>query len=287
MNRTDRDVTRIVESWLEDGVTQLPDRVLDEVERQLPATHQRRAGWLARRFPVMNNATLRYGIAAAVVVIAALVGIRFLPSGVGGPEPSATPTVEPTSQPTPTPLGSGELAPGRYAVTGFAAPITVAIPSEGWSSSGNWVVIGPRGNEEPDGMAIRFFTATRLFQNPASATDGWVDVGPSVDDLASAILDHPAYEASGPTDITIDGQAGQLVELTIPTDAEMTDDGQFLLFGDGFGQVWGWAPGQTFDLYIVEVAGERLIVDAFHYPGTSQRDLDAQRAVVESIQFGS
>ena len=40
---TDRDVTRIVRSWLEEGVTALPDRVLDAVLDQLPATPQRRA----------------------------------------------------------------------------------------------------------------------------------------------------------------------------------------------------------------------------------------------------
>ena len=40
---TDRDTTRIVRSWLEEGVTELPDRVLDAVLDQLPATPQRRA----------------------------------------------------------------------------------------------------------------------------------------------------------------------------------------------------------------------------------------------------
>ena len=35
---TDRDVTRIVRSWLEEGVTALPDRVLDAVLDQVPAT---------------------------------------------------------------------------------------------------------------------------------------------------------------------------------------------------------------------------------------------------------
>ena len=40
---TDRDVTRIVRSWLDDGATRLPDRVLDQVLDALPATPQRRA----------------------------------------------------------------------------------------------------------------------------------------------------------------------------------------------------------------------------------------------------
>ena len=52
---TDRDVTRIVRSWLEEGATALPDRVLDTVLDQLPATPQRRAWWPAWRFREMNN----------------------------------------------------------------------------------------------------------------------------------------------------------------------------------------------------------------------------------------
>lgn len=285
MSRTERDTTRIVTSWLEEGADRIPDRVLDAVEARIPATHQRRSGWLARRISIMNSPTIRYGIAAVVIVVAALVGVRLLSPNVAGPGPTASPTREPTPSPTLLPLGGREtLAPGPYAVPGHATGITVEVPSGGWSSNDNWVLIGPRGNEEPDGMAIRFYTASVLFEDPSSPAAGTIEVGPSVDDLVQAILDHPEWDASGPTDIEIDGNAGQMVELTIPEGAEMAGD-RFLIFGDGTSQVWGWASGQTFDLYIVDVEGERIIVDAFHYPDTSAEDLAAQRAVVEAIQF--
>ena len=101
---TDRDVTRIVQSWLEEGVNVLPDRVLDAVLDQVPATPQRRAGWLARRFPVMNNNVIRFGVAAAAVVIAAVLLIRFLPGGNVGGETEPTPT--PSPSPAPLAVGS-------------------------------------------------------------------------------------------------------------------------------------------------------------------------------------
>jgi hypothetical protein len=44
---TDRDVTSIVRSWLDEGVTALPDRVLDAVLDQVPATPQRRGPGVA------------------------------------------------------------------------------------------------------------------------------------------------------------------------------------------------------------------------------------------------
>ena len=90
---TDRDVTRIVRSWLEEGATALPDRVLDTVLDQLPATPQRRAWWPARRFEKMNNFA-KVAIAAAAVVVVAVVGLNVLPrsgGGVGGPGPTPTP----------------------------------------------------------------------------------------------------------------------------------------------------------------------------------------------------
>ena len=52
---TDRDTTRLVRSWLEEGATALPDRVLDAVLDQVPATPQRRSWWPARRSADMNN----------------------------------------------------------------------------------------------------------------------------------------------------------------------------------------------------------------------------------------
>ena len=73
---TDRDTTRIVRSWLEEGVTELPDRVLDSVLDQVPATPQRHATWWpARRFPLMSK-TAKLTLTAAAIVLVALIGIR-------------------------------------------------------------------------------------------------------------------------------------------------------------------------------------------------------------------
>ena len=88
---SDRDVTRIVRSWLDEGVTALPDRVLDSVLDQVPTTPQRRAWWPARRFLTLN-ATFRYGIAAVVVAVAAIVGFSLINNQVGDSEPTPTPS---------------------------------------------------------------------------------------------------------------------------------------------------------------------------------------------------
>jgi hypothetical protein len=239
----------------------------------------------------MSNA--HKGGIAVVVVPAAIIAIALASCQVGSSEPIATPTVTLTAEPTATPVprlnGQEPLDAGRYQVNaGLSTDVTVAVPS-GWSAGGDWVVLGPRGNDEPDGMAIRFYAIPNLAVNPLAHGEGNLDppVGPTVDDLVQAIVDHSAWTATEPTDITIDGHAGQLVSIMIPMDVEVPPDGFFFYAEPSGGGIWGFAPGQTFDWYIVDVGGERLIIDSFHYPDTPEDDLAVQRTVVESVQFGS
>jgi hypothetical protein len=283
---TDRD-TRIVRSWLEEGATALPDRVLDAVRDQLPATHQRRSMWLARRLPRMNRLS-QMAVAIAAVIVLAIVGTRFLPgdSSVGG-LPSTAPSASPTPTASPEPLNDQTSLDGRYIVgSGIKARLTVAVPAGGWTAGGDWVLRGPRGYEAPSGMAIRFYSNMHLYKDPLKESDGFVTVGPTIDDLASAIASRPGWTASAPSDITIGGMPGKLVHVTIPLDTVIGSDGKFLLFGDDSGgQVWGFTPGQVFDMHLVDVGGEHIVIEAFHYPGTSATDLAAQQAVVDSIEI--
>ncbi len=289
------DFIQQLEGYLDEyeGTTPLPDAVRDAVRAQLRTTRQIGPASGLMRNLIMDNNIVRVGLVAAAAVIIAVIAFNLLP---GSPAPGGeqTPTPDPsaaaaaTATPLPALDDQDPLEPGRYQVNaGPTIDVTVAVPS-GWSANGDWVVLGPRGNDEPDGMAIRFYAYNlNLYTNPASPDEGQLDppVGPTVDDLVEAIVAHPAWVASEPTDIAIDGSSGQLVSITIPSDAEFTSSDEFFLFVEpGGGQVWGWAPGQTFDLYIVDVDGVRLVIDSFHYPGTSEDDLSAQREVVDSVE---
>lgn len=250
-----------------------------------------RAGRTGPRWVLLvNRTTARFGLAGAAIIVIALVGSACLPRGANdGRATGATPTAEPSRTKT-TPLaGQPRLDPDRYAVnSGLPIGITVAVPDGGWSAGGDWVVRGPKGNEAPDGMAIRFSSVANLYKDPLAPSDGVLEppVGPTVDDLVDAIAGHPAWEAGEPADVTLDGYEGKLVRLAIPSDAEVTDSSPFYLSVDANGgQLWGWEPGQIFDTYILDVGGQRLVIQALHYPATSESDLAALGAVVNSIQL--
>ena len=103
---TDRETTRLVRSWLEEGVTALPDRVLDAVLDQVPATPQRRL-WSAWR-PNEMNAYAKLLAGAAAVLVVAIVGYQFLPGRGPGSGASVAPS----------PTGAALIARGTFELLG-------------------------------------------------------------------------------------------------------------------------------------------------------------------------
>ena len=87
----DPETTRTVRSWLDEGVTQLPDRVLDAVLDEVPATPQRRARWPAGRTNRLTTYEKVTAGAAAVLAVAIATA-----SGIQMFEPDVTPASSPT-----------------------------------------------------------------------------------------------------------------------------------------------------------------------------------------------
>lgn len=291
------DFIGLVEDYLDEheGVTPLPDATRAAIRARLPSTHQRPAWWPTRRLSPMNT-TLKFGLTGAVVAVVALLGLTYIASpnlflNVGGGDdnpPSAAPaTPQPTATPIPQ-LPEGEIPrTATYRANPFIpVEVLVTVP-EGWIGGGDWLLLGPRGVEPPDGMNIRFGSVLNLFADPFARGAGLLDppVGPSVDDLVEAMTSHADWPTTGSTDVTVDGYAGKVVRLTLPADLDMPT-GQFLLFRDeAFGDRWAFEPGQIIDFYIIDVDGERLVLELFSYPDTPAEDIAEREAIVESMQL--
>lgn len=98
---TEPEDTRIIRSWLEEGVTALPDRVLDSVLDQLPATPQRRARRPAWRLNTMATPFRLAAAAAAIGVLSVVVGIAPATNGPGTTDLVASPSPGVVSSPSP------------------------------------------------------------------------------------------------------------------------------------------------------------------------------------------
>jgi hypothetical protein len=286
----DSDFVGLLENYLDEheGHTPLTDAARDAIRAELPSIRQRPAWWPGWRSPVMNT-TARYALGAVAAVLVAIVGFAVL-NGANGNFGSPDPTPSPSSTPVAILAGQEDLAAGRYSIaSGISMQVSAAV-SDHWSAVGSWGFRGPQGYEPPQGTGLRFYTVGNLLNNPSDVNDGLQDppVGPTVDDLVEAIVDQSEWTSSTPTDTTIGGYPARHLRITIPDDADLDprNGGSFFLFQDeGSGQIWGLAAGQMFEVYVVDVDGERLVLDAFHYPGTSEADFAELQAVVDSIQI--
>jgi hypothetical protein len=298
----ERDATRIVRSWLEEGVNVLPDRVLDAVLDQLPATPQRRAGWLAWRHPFMST-TARIVAAAAAIVVLVLVGYQFVfRSNVGGPNTSPTPS--PNTQPTvavtpsPTPVAArqlpqaGPLSVGRHSMTLAGVRLSMDFPTEGWISNGTFGIQKGDPSSNPYGSFILWpdGAADNVYSDPCTATPLSPPVGPSAADLATAVSTIPGIElVSGPSAVTVGGKPAQHVVITIPADIGCAPRDFFLWYGGGdpTGNNARYASfiGSTVYTWIIDVNNTRVWIDGETDPGADPQAAQEIQQIVDSIQF--
>ena len=295
---TDRDVTRIVRSWLETDEHESADRVLDAVLDRLDTIPQRRATWWpVRRLPEMNSIA-KFGVAAAVVVVAALLGFTYLVApDAGGPGLGDGPTPTPTLEPTPTATPAGLLPEGSHVLTDDGidgVPMTVSISAPDWyGEPAGGILIKHDRSAAPDGAGMIVFSGVGdlfVYADPCQWSSTRPDTpAATVDELVAALSAQASRGASAPVDITVDGYAGKSITLHVPDDAVFSDcdRGEFRTLVEGVdGARYHQDPGQIDKLWIVDVDGELVVIDTAHYEGTPQSVVDELDAMVESITFG-
>jgi hypothetical protein len=124
-----RDPDRLVEAFLEEGPTVLPDWVLDAVRDDIHDQPQQ-ALWGPWRHLTMRN----YFAAAGVALVIALGGIAVLSSRSPQSQLGSSPEASPSVSPSPTPAAEtepiGRLAVGAtYHAATFGEPLHFMVPS--------------------------------------------------------------------------------------------------------------------------------------------------------------
>lgn len=251
----------------------------------------------------------RRAVRAAAVSIAATVLIAACSSGTSddstsaGAEQQASPiTAPPATSPaavttvsappaitapssTGAPSAPTTIAPDLVTATSTLGdvPVTFTVP-DGWNTGVEGAVL----KGEPEYGVLFWGDFDRIYTDSCPSTMIDPPPGPTVDEFASAWADLPAFEATAPIDVSIDGYAGKLVEFTVPDyDEAECPYGDFMLMGtaDGDGY-WAQAPNGHHQLRILDVDGTRLVVTAFWYPDTSAEDRAAIADIIDSIQIG-
>jgi hypothetical protein len=285
----ERDMERMLERWLVDGIDEMPDRVylsvVDRVERQ-PQQRAWRVSW--RDSTV--NAYLKPILAIAAVLVLAVGGIAVFarPSGssigVAVPSPSQTPS--PSPAPSLPLLPEGRLNAGDYimrTVVGDSMDFAITAP-EGWTGFGGFFLGGPNRSDAPAGIGISVNHDPQVTINPCDGsrpTPAPASSAPSVDDLVAAISAREDVQVSGLTDTVLAGYTGMRLDVQFPAELAC---GNHYLFAEPKG-LYANGPANRWRIWILDVDGETGVVVLLDYVGTPAADRAAAQAAIDSMRI--
>ena len=303
-----RDPDRLIHDFLFEGEEQLQDQVYDAVRAEIEQKPQRASIGLWRT-PTMNK-FLAIGLGAAAVVVALFAGAQLLgsPDGGLGADPTATsePSIAATNDPPPSPTPEGLLPEGPFVWSDPAietAPfdggplVTVTIPASGWirdaETTGAPLMKGDETQNLPEAAMLVMPTRAGVYvygdpcQYESTTPDTPVT---TVEEVTAALAAQASRDASDPVDVTVGGYAGKSIILHVPDDAVFADceEGEFAMFrvdGEAGPGRYSQGPGQVDELWILDVDGAVVIIDAMSRPDTSAELVEEMRAIAESATF--
>jgi hypothetical protein len=233
---------------------------------------------------IMRRATLLLATGLLLTACGADVGTTISP-------PSATETAStPSAAASPRELPNeveADLTAGIYSLSDFPAAITFDIPP--LEPPAVWFVCSPSAVEQavchesaPETVvAVTFQIVDNVVAGCADQeTAELLDppVGPSVDDLVTAISSLEGYEATAPVDITVSGFQGKEFTLTAVR--------------HGCGATWatadritGMGAGESNLLRILDVNGVRVVIAGAYHASTPEADVAAIEEVMDSVQI--
>jgi hypothetical protein len=284
MTREDQFIGQL-EAYLDDyeGVTALPDAIRDAVRAEIPSIRQIGPGRvrslnLGGRIPL----SAWYGLVAAAVVTVVIVSAALFGLGqnVGNEQAPTPPPPQATLiSPSSNVEAARPLAPGSYYVDSpFPVQLTFDVPQgfRAWA----YTAAGSQLNLEADGGEVSFEIVDNLAADPCTRAMLDPPVGPTVDDLVTALSNLPGFEATPATDVTVDGFQGMQLTLTAPVDASCA-----MLTWKTTTRQNGVGPGETNEVRIVDVNGVRLLICVAFPPETPAAAQSNLRAVADSVEI--
>jgi hypothetical protein len=200
----------------------------------------------------------------------------------------------------PAPLGPGhqKLAAGLHVLdlvaldTAGTGPahlprIAVTLPG-GWRNYEGFAMLKLRRGSYV--MSLSFWDVNLVYPTPCRwRSRPMVDPGRTVDGLASVLASRPLRHASTPTQVTLGGFHGKYLKWSVPSNVDFArcDHGYFESWtGLGWSSDrWQQGPGQVDRIWILNVHGARLVVDAAFMPRATEADRAELDRVVRSIRF--
>jgi hypothetical protein len=218
-------------------------------------------------------------------------------SGAADTSPSPAAAASPTARPTTAPPlaatfpGPGVLEPGRYDAVVVGVSFNFTISTAGWVADDgrtwaklDWDDVGALDGL-PDGAAVAFWSPIGLYADPCEHVFG-PRAGRSALELGEALAEAPSTSlVTGPLEVTLGGQPATQLTLEVDAAAACEPDTLYLWYDAQSAYRYVTALGDTIRIWIVEVDGARLVIEAETRADSSAETEARLTELVESIRF--
>ena len=226
-------------------------------------------------------------------VVSAVVGVVVVAAAIGVvvhemAQPSSSGGTVAVGDPIPAILPDARLAPGPHLIQLSGLQITFDVP-EGWRGSDQGVIHSELGADGPNGASLAFWTVSNVYTDPCNwrRSAARPTVGSSVNDLVAALAGQHGHPSGDRIKAEVDGFSATELEMTVPNTLaiDRCDDGQFHSWQSPQGDRDQEGPGQIDQLFVINVRGIRVVIDAAFFPGTSRANRSALFGMVRSVHF--
>lgn len=250
MNR-DRDLDRLLDRWMAEGLTVATDRVLDVLADRISHQPQRPAWrFTPWRFVIMTRPARLVALAAVLLVVGA--GAVLLGGGTTPPDPpspsasppvvaspSASPAAVPSaraSAPSPTTPASptaaaiecrspqapgcvGRLEPGTHQSRQFTPAFRYTVPADWWNFDAWTTTYAFHRFGDPADQLILMYSDPGISE-PAEACEGTAIAGADATaaDWLAFFTGHPGLVATDPIAVDVGGSPAMAVDIAVRED---------------------------------------------------------------------
>ena len=176
------------------------------------------------------------------------------------------------------------LAPGTYRFSvhvydGVETPeASIDVPA-GFDDEASWYVVSHDGNE-----FLGLWTVGVVYNDPCRlGKTTYRSPGPSVQNLAHALVAQRSTRTAAPEPMTVDGYRGLYVEIHSPVDMS-----KCVKVADLWGSPGGrgiYNDRQVDRVWILDVDGRRLVVNAAYSAESTAEDINKLSSMVQSLEF--
>jgi len=300
---TRTDLERVLDLWLDEGPTSVPDHVFDATVAAVLRAPQQPSWRLRWRSLAMNRTTRLVIVGVAILAIAGL-GFAMVASQTAPPTASPAPSTVASTSPsasTPTPLPvsclvdgtprepcKGPLVAGTYTFASPLVPFSAAVP-DGWVNRMNilgGVMLEPQSST--DGVVY-------VWPDPVVTTQGSceqvADFAGSrrVVDIVSFLTAHPGLIVADRQDVVVGGLHGQSMRISVNGSPGPCPGRAFLFvhgkpISDGYS--WDIGGGDVMQVWLLEAGdGHTVLVNAQATSDKIDAFVAAATPIVYSMTF--